>query len=136
MDEAGSCRDILEQYTSVRLATEVKLCITSREQGIKAMKLFGSFAHVQVQSLTELQQQRVIRSRIENRPLEGASVEERVAGFTKQLRGNVSFAELAKNPLLLNLLVSEYMQHERVGGDNGNIYFEGRCVLGHPGEKR
>ena len=37
---------------------------------------------------------------------------------------------MATNPLLLNLLISEYMQHERVGGDNGNIYFAGRCVFG------
>ena len=43
----------------------------------------------------------------------------------------MSFIELASNPLLLNLLVSEYMQHERVGG-NDNIYFQGRCV---PGQK-
>eukprot|EP00935_MAST-01C_sp_MAST-1C-sp1_P001164 g1164.t1 len=130
MDEAGNCRAILEQYVSKRLATEVKLCVTGREQGIEAMELFSSFVHVQVQPLTERQQAKMIQSRMESRMLEGASVEERAAAFTKQLRGNVSFAELAKNPLLLNLLVSEYMQHERVGGDNGNIYFEGRCVFG------
>eukprot|EP00935_MAST-01C_sp_MAST-1C-sp1_P001580 g1580.t1 len=129
MDEAGDCRETLERYVSCRLATEVQLCVTGREQGIKAMHLFDRFIHVQVQPLTEEQQGQVIEGRFKGKLLEGATAEERITAFTKQLRGNVSFVELAKNPLLLNLLVSEYMQHERVGGDD-NIYFKGRCVKG------
>ena len=43
MDEAGDCRETLERYVSCRLATEVQLCVTGREQGIKSMQLFGFF---------------------------------------------------------------------------------------------
>ena len=128
---AGDCREVLEQYVSCRLLTEVRLCVTGREQGVKAKNLFAFFVQVHVQPLMEEQQESIIKGRFEAKVLEGASAVQRIAAFTRQLRGNVSFEELAKNPLLLNLLVSEYMLHERVGGD-GNIYFKGRCV---PGQK-
>jgi hypothetical protein len=127
----GGCRELLEQYVSCRLATEVQLCVTGREQGIKTMAWFAFFVQVHVQSLTVEQQGSIIKGRFAAKVLEGAPEVQRIAAFTKQLRGNSSFVELAQNPLLLNLLVSEYMLHERVGGDD-NIYFEGRCV---PGQK-
>ena len=75
MDEAGNCRETLERYVSCRLATEVQLCVTGREQGIKAMQLFGFFVHVKVQPLTEEQQVKVIGGRFRGKLLEGAEPE-------------------------------------------------------------
>jgi hypothetical protein len=129
MDEAGKCRELIEAYVSCRLITEVRLCVTARPQGIaKKKELFDPFfVGVEVCDLNEDQQASIIRARFEAKPMEGADILSRITSFKEQVSTNTSFEELAKNPLLLNLMVSEFMLHERDGED---IEFTGRIVKG------
>ena len=128
MDEAGACRELLEAYISCRLVTEVHLCVTARPQGIARMGLFDPFfIGVRVAPLDEEQQTKIVRGRFEARPLEGTDTDARVKSLQEQMSANPSFQELAENPLLLNLIVSEFMLHERDGED---IEFFGRIVEG------
>jgi Ran GTPase-activating protein (RanGAP) involved in mRNA processing and transport len=125
LDEAGKCRDTLEKYASCRLATEVKLCVTGREQGIKHKNIFRSFCTADLKGLTPKQQASVIEGRFSKAKIEGGSTSGRIKAFTEKIRTNASLAGLASNPLLLNLLVTQHMSHEREGR---TISFEGRCV--------
>jgi hypothetical protein len=121
MDEAGKCRELIEAYVSCRLVTEVRLCVTARPQGIaKKTQLFDPFfVGVEVCDLNEDQQASIVRGRFEAKPMEGADTPSRIQSFKEQVGENGSFRELAKNPLLLNLMVSVFMQYERDGKGGG-----------------
>ena len=128
MDEAGSYRELLEAYITCRLAGEVRLCVTTRPQGIVKLELFKPFfVQFKVDALNKTQQNQIVRSRLSVRPIQCATVDTRAKSFTHTLAKNPSSLELASNPLLLNLMLSEFMQHERGGAD---IQFSGRLVNG------
>ena len=65
MDEAGAVRGILEPYIGERLAPEVPICLTGRENGIVEMDKFGAFAHFHIQALTKDQQTQIVTCRME-----------------------------------------------------------------------
>ena len=65
MDEAGAVRGILEPYIGERLAPEIPICLTGRENGIVEMDKFGAFAHFHIQALTEDQQTQIVTCRME-----------------------------------------------------------------------
>ena len=125
IDEAGSVRPILEPYISGKLAREVFLCLTGRENGIQAMSMFGDFVHFKIEALDHKQQQYICAARLATTEVRGQTVSERVKAFMLQIKRN--FQELATTPLLLNLMLSEYMQHEQV---SNAIQFDGRIVDG------
>jgi hypothetical protein len=92
------------------------------------MDLFDPFfVCVRVVPLNEEQQTKIIQGRFDARPLEGTTTDARLRSLQEQMLVNPSFQELAENPLLLNLIVSEFMLHERDGED---IEFFGRIVEG------
>ena len=65
MDEAGTGgRAALEEYVAKRLAQEVLLCLTGRENGINDMRMFDSFVHFHIQALSETQQRQIATSRM------------------------------------------------------------------------
>ena len=64
VDEAGAVRAVLEPYVAKRLAGEVMLCVTGRENGIEDMGIFAGFAHFHIQALTEAQQRFIVASRV------------------------------------------------------------------------
>ena len=65
VDEAGAVREVMEPYVAKRLAKEVMLCVTGRENGIEDMKIFAGFAHFHVQALSRDQQRYIAKRRME-----------------------------------------------------------------------
>ena len=65
VDEAGAARAVLEPYVAKRLAGEVMLCVTGRENGIEDMTIFAGFAHFHIQALSRDQQRYIVKSRVE-----------------------------------------------------------------------
>ena len=67
VDEAGTgrVRAVLEPYVAKRLAGEVMLCVTGRENGIEDVKSFSGFAHFHIQALSPDQQRYIVRRRTE-----------------------------------------------------------------------
>ena len=61
---AGAVRAVLEPYVAKRLAGEVMLCVTGRENGIEDMGMFAGFAHFHIQALSEAQQRHIVASRM------------------------------------------------------------------------
>ena len=64
VDEAGAVRAVLEPYVAKRLAGEVMLCVTGRENGIEDMGMFAGFAHFHIQALSVAQQRHIVASRM------------------------------------------------------------------------
>jgi adenylylsulfate kinase-like enzyme len=125
-ETTGDKCDILKRYVSCRLAMEVQLCVTGRENGIEATDLFRSFINLQIKPLTEVKIKHIVKAWLEK--YDATRIEQRIVQFMEKLRENRFFMELAKNPLLLNLLVLE----EAAQLDTDAISFQGRCV---PGQK-
>eukprot|EP01047_Picozoa_sp_COSAG01_P031809 COSAG01_NODE_2273_length_8022_cov_101.089234_1_plen_1101_part_10 len=121
IDEVGGARDVLEPYITEKLCREVYLCVTGRENGIgqAAREEFkrNRFLPMQIKPLSPEQQYHIIVGRLQD--------ETRIQQFTEQLQQ--SFAELGQTPLLLNLMISEFMLHE---SDSDGIRFDGRIVPG------
>ena len=65
VDEAGEARAVLEPYIAKRLAGEVVLCVTGRENGIEDVESFADFAHFHIQALNEEQQRQIVTSRMQ-----------------------------------------------------------------------
>ena len=65
VDEAGAVRTVLEPYVAKRLAQEVMLCVTGRENGIEDMEIFAGFAHFHIQALSPNQQRYIVKRRME-----------------------------------------------------------------------
>ena len=65
VDEAGTVRAVLEPYVAGRLASEVMLCVTGRENGIEDVESFSGFAHFHIQALSPDQQRYIVRRRTE-----------------------------------------------------------------------
>eukprot|EP01047_Picozoa_sp_COSAG01_P004191 COSAG01_NODE_136_length_24438_cov_243.426711_1_plen_847_part_10 len=121
IDEVGGARDVLEPYITEKLCREVYLCVTGRENGIgqAAREEFkrNHFVPMQIKPLSTEQQGHIIAGRLQD--------ETRIQQFTNQLQQ--SFAELGQTPMLLNLMISEYLLHE---SDSDGIRFDGRIVPG------
>ena len=64
---------------------------------------FERFRKVRVLELDDDQQDRIVRLRVRND-------EDFVGRFSDQLRSNASLREMAKNPLLLNLCISVFIE--------------------------
>eukprot|EP01048_Picozoa_sp_COSAG05_P013564 COSAG05_NODE_1458_length_4828_cov_2.893001_1_plen_974_part_00 len=147
IDESGTLSSVLEPYIADKLSREVFLCLTGRENGISegARNKFKRFEHLRVQPLTPVQQETIIRGRFDAKPVEDTSVDERVNAFMDQLQrcnfvGEDAEATMASSPLLLNLMLSEYLvrevdvlaittQRRHARGDSA-IQFDGRIVDG------
>ena len=158
VDEAGEVRAVLEPYVANRLAGEVMLCVTGRENGIEDVESFADFAHFHIQALNPEQQRYIVKSRMEA----AASVrkgevttDERVrarcalaVGFQMTLSGFAHaglvrapqveafmveldrcdpHGTLCTTPLLLNLMLSEYLRHE---AKDSAIQFDGVVAEG------
>ena len=74
IDEAGEARAVLEPYIAGRLAGEVLLCLTGRENGIEAMERFGDFAHFHIQALNKEQQEQIVTSRMQDTEVRNGEV--------------------------------------------------------------
>ena len=69
VDEVGGeVRGVLEPYVARKLAGEVKLCITGRENGIENTAIFAGFEHFHIQGLSKAQQRYIVASRMAAAP--------------------------------------------------------------------
>ena len=69
VDEVGGeVRGVLEPYVARKLAGEVKLCITGRENGIENTAIFADFEHFHIQGLSKEQQRYIVESRMAAAP--------------------------------------------------------------------
>ena len=130
LDKAGASSAPLETYIRTKLSREVRLCVTGQESGVSQQALAwieGECLHLRVQPLTRVQQQALIELRLGEMNVARTSLEERVRGFNLQLERGFSH-ELLQSPLLLNLMISEFMLHEDTGDA---IHFHGRIVPDH-----
>jgi hypothetical protein len=129
IDEAGSARAVLEPYIVDKLCREVFVCLAGRENGISevARPDFQRFTAMHIEPLTPAQQRHIVDGRLSEMAAERTtSVEERIKGFMEQISRS-SLEGLATTPMLLNLMLSEYMLHE---GEGQQIRFDGRIVPG------
>eukprot|EP01049_Picozoa_sp_SAG25_P006479 SAG25_NODE_489_length_7429_cov_45.504638_1_plen_872_part_10 len=130
IDEAGDTANVLEPYLLNKLSREVFLCITGRKNGVsqKFRAQFcdpSRFITMEIANLSTSQQLYMVRERLSVRPVEGTTLPIRIRTFMQQLERCAP--QLGKTPMLLNLMLSEFMLHETTGPD---IRFNGRIVAG------
>jgi len=115
-------QQLFENYVRNRLLTEVRLCITAREGYLEKSDPFSSFfVHLKSQSLTEKQQSKLVKSRLELAPAIDVPMQDRVDALTKRLKEFATKAKyMTETPLLLNMLIHEYIKAEVAWGDSHN----------------
>ena len=86
-----------------------------------------TFCVKQTQALSDEQQRQIVTSRMALADVRKGEVtlSERVNAFLDEMRA--SFKEVGRTPLLINLLLSEYLRHEAL---DAAIQFDGRIVDG------
>ena len=127
IDECAGARTELEPYIGKKLAHEVLLCLTGRDHCVRQTALFEAFVQFRIQLLTNEQQRFIAAARLSASEVRKGEIplDERVENFMEHVLRD--FSEVARTPLLLNMLISEHLRHEQL---QRAIQFDGRIVHG------